>query len=387
MRCNWISALMLAVLMSAFAGSATAAETIPRGFLVFTSQGVANYALTPQLHLQGHAPTGRIDDFIAKDGHLYRIEKLPGKVSELDAELAPLREISVKSTTGIPYLFGIWDDGLLVLNDNTVIYIDTALHEVARLSLDPHRHDQITPVLTPKDFDISEHNGYLLTNSGEVFVVPLQRPSSSAALQAALRVTDGLSPDGQWIDMAERTLNLIARTQHEEYDTKLKPGEQRLIKQQLVLSYPLDKLSAPALKAVVHEEREIRLPVGLDSDDSGRPDGIVYERKPPPYRPDGPATGTLIGILSRTTPAYAEAFIENGPLPHRSIVRLMSRGNYQVQALQQKQGEPRWFMQGKQRLYVDSDLAAHVLRLQPEPYQKLDALPELKDTYFQAIAY
>ena len=391
MRCSSMNAFMLTALLYTCAGSVTAnePEAIPHGFLVFSSHGIANYALTSQreLHRQGSSSTGHIDDFIAKDGHLYRMDKLPGKISELGADLAPQREMSVKSTTGIPYWLGVWDEGLLVLNDNTVIYIDTSLHEIARILLDPHRHGQITPVLSPGDFDVSEHNGYLLTNSGEVFVVPLQRPISTAPLKAAFRVTDGLTPDGQWIDPTERTLNLIARTRHEEYDAKLKPGERRLVEQQLVLSYQLDRLSAPALETVVHEKCEIRMPVGLDADNSGRPDGIVYERKPPPYRPDGPATGTLIGIISRTTPAYAEAFIEDGPLPHRSIVRLMSRGRYQVQTLQGKQGEPRWFVQDKARLYVDGDLGAHVLRLQPEPYQKLDALPELKDVYFQTIAY
>jgi hypothetical protein len=374
-------------------GAALATEPVDptHGFLVFSANGVANYVLDEKGHLQlkGKSPTGQIDDFAAAGGHIYRLDALLGSVSELNPDLTPLRKGSVKSTTGIPYWLGPWNEGMLVLNDNAVIYLDHFLKESARLPLEPRRRDQITPVLSPTDFDVWGHRGYLLANTGEVFVIPLDRPQSSGSLAAALRLEDGISAQQQWIDPEEQTLNLIAESQRDEYDTKLKPGEWRVIKEQVVFTYSLKDPGIPAQRTIVHEQREIHEAIRFDSGDEGRETGRIYERRPP-YRAEGPGTGTYIGIMSRTTPTYAEIFQEkeDSPLPQRAIARLKSRGQYEVLAVARSaKGGPLWFQGKEGQHYLESDMQERVLRLQPKPYGELTALPELHGAHFRALAY
>lgn len=383
--------LTFILVSSVDAALADEAVMAQRGFLVFSANGVSSYVQEPKggLRLQGQTSSGRIDEFITAGGRIYRMEMLLGTITELGADLKPLRQGMVKSKTGIPYWLGAWDGGLLVLNDNVVIYLDAELKEVARIPLEPRRYGQVTPVLTPTDFDAWERRGYLLTNVGELFVIPLDKPESAEPLAAAIQATDGFSPGGQWIDPAERTLNLIAKTRREEHDAKLKSGEWRVIKEQVVLTYNLKDFRAPALRQVVHEEREIHERINRDFLDGGRQNGVIVDRMPP-YRPDGPAKGTYIGIMSRTTPAYAEAFAEKKgePLPRRAIVRLKSRGGYEVKPLRQEtRGGSLWFDSESGRCYIDSDLTERVLRLQPEPYGDLESLPDLRGVYFKALAY
>ncbi|MDO8707069.1 hypothetical protein [Pseudomonas sp.] len=394
MRCNPITkTFLLAFFLISHIGATLAAEPARelRGFLVFSASGVSNYMQEAKggLRLKGNASSGRIDEFVTAGGHIYRMDMLLGTVSELGADLKPIHEGAVKSKTGVPYWLGIWDKGLLVLNDNTVIYLDAALKEVARITLEPRRYDQVTPVLTPTDFDTWEHRGYLLVNTGELFVVPLEKPRSATPLTAVFRTENGFSPDKQWIDPADRTLNLLANTQKEERDAKLKPGEWRVIKGQVVLTYDLKDLHAPALRTVVHEKREIHDPIHLDSHDNGRQDGKVIDRRAP-YRSEGPSKGAYIGIISRTTPAYAEVFEErgNGTLRHRAISRLKSRGRYEVKSLlQETRGSALWFPAEGGRRYIESDLEERVLRLLPEPYGELETLPDLRGVYFKVLAY
>jgi hypothetical protein len=384
---------LLAFSLFALISSVPAAEppATRHGFLVFPGSGVANYTAEPKgkLVLRGKASAGSIDEFATKDGRIYHLDMLLGRVSELGADLKPLHEVSVKSKTGLPYWLGTWDRGLLVLNDNTVVYLDADLKVVAVVPLQPRRHDQITPVLNPQDFDVWEHRGYLLANTGEIFVVPLDQPPSAEPLPPALRSDEGFSPDGQWIDPADRTLNVIGKTRREEHDAKLGPGEFRVIKEQIVFTYDLRDLGAPALRDVVHEEREIHEPVKFDFDDGERQDGMIIDRRPP-YRPDGPDKGTYIGILSRTTPAYAEAFEEPEGigLSQFAIVRLKSRGRYQKQELfRETKNGPLWFKGEIGIRYIERDMEEHVLRLQPMPYGKLKALPDLREVYFGTLAY
>ncbi len=381
---------LLALLLTCVS-SAAATEPTRHGFLVFSADGVASYTQEAKgkLRLQGKMAAGSIDEFVTRDGRIYHLHMLLGRVTELGADLKPLREVTVKSRTDVPYWLGAWSNGLLVLNDNAVVYLDADLKQVALLRLQPRRRDDITPALNPQDFDTWERRGYLLANTRELFIIPLDLPTSAEPLAPALRAGDGYSPDAQWIDPADKTLNIIGKTQREEQDAKLEPGEFRIIKEQVVYTYRLDDLGAAALRNVVHEEREIHEPVRLDFDDGERPDGMIIERRPP-YRPDGPDKGTYIGILSRTTPAYAEAFEEKEDmgLSARAIVRLKSRGRYDKQELfrETKEG-PLWFKSEIGARYIESDMEEHVLRLQPAPYGKLMALPELRGVYFKALAY
>ncbi len=384
---------LLALLLITCVNSAPAAEpaSASHGFLVFLPDGVASYAqgAKGKLRLQGKMSSGSIDEFATRDGRIYHLHMLLGRVTELGADLKPLRNVTVKSRTDVPYWLGAWDKGLLVLNDNAVVYLDADLQQVALLPLQPRRHDDITPALNPQDFDAWEQRGYLLANTGELFIIPLDLPTSVEPRAPALHAGDGYSPDAQWIDPADKTLNIIGKTQREEQDAKLEPGEFRIIKEQVVYTYDLNDLGAAALRNVVHEEREIHEPVRLDFDDGARPDGMIIDRRPP-YRPDGPDKGTYIGILSQTTPAYAEAFEEKEDmgLPARAIVRLKSRGRYDKQELFRETREgPLWFKSEIGARYIESDMEEHVLRLQPVPYGKLKALPELRGVYFKALAY
>jgi|GEM_PF-3889568 len=382
-----IRASLLALLMSFSIGAAQAAETAApqRGFLVFSSGGVSNYVQEEKgaLRLQGKLSAGSIDEFMAAGGRLYQMNMLLRKVYELGSDLKPLREGLFKSKT--PQWLGQWDGGLLVLSDNAVVYLDASLQEAARLPLEPRRYDQITPALSPQDFDAWEHRGYLLANTGELYVIPLAKPQSSEPLSAALRMDEGASAEGQWINPADRTLNLLVKTEKEERDAKLKPSEWRVIKQQVVLTYNLRDLSVSPARTVVHEKREIHESENRNFSDK---EGMADLSRRPPYRSEGRAKGTHIGIISRTTPAYAEAFEEKQSMPRREIVRLMSRGRYQVQALMQEaEGTPLWFQGKEGRYYIESDMEERVLRLQPELYRDLKALPELRGVYFKALAY
>ncbi len=94
--------------------------------------------------------------------------------------------------------------------------------------------------------------------------------------------------------------------------------------------------------------------------------------------------------MSRTTPAYAEAFEEKAgqPLAQLAIVRLKSRGQYEVMALSQEaEDSPLWFREETGRRYIESDMGEHELRLQPELYGELIALPELRGGHFKVLAY
>lgn len=394
MRHNHITKIsLLAFFLISSIGAALADDPAMkrRGFLVFSASGVSNYIQEAKgsLRLKSKVSSGRIDEFVTVGGRIYRMDTLLGTVSELGMDLKPLRKRTVKSKTGIPYWLGIWDSGLLVLNDNAVIYLDAALKEVARIPLEPRRYGHVTPALTPADFDTWEHRGYLLADTGELFVVPLDKPKSATPLNAMFRTEAGFSPDKQWIDPADRTLNILADTQREERDIKLKPGEWRVIKEQIALTYDLKDLHTPALRTIVHEKREIHDPAHLDLHDKDRQDGMVTDRQPP-YRSEGTGKGTYIGIISRTTPAYAEAFEERGKqlLRHYTIVRLKSRGSYEVQSLSREaKGDTLWFNSEGGRRYIDSDIEERVLRLQPEPYGELQALPDLRGAYFKALAY
>lgn len=390
-----IKTFLLALLLLPFISTAAAAEPSPaqHGFLVFSTSGVASYTQEPkgELRLQGKS-SGRIDEFLTAGGRIYHLDMLLGKVTELSSELKPLREASVKSKTDVPYWLGVWDKGLLILNDNAVVYLDADLKEVTRVPLEPRMFGNITPAINPTDFDVWEHRGYLLASSGEIYLVPLDAPQSAGPLRAALRIEEGFSPDGQWIDPADQTLNLIGKTQREEYDAKLKPGEWRVIKEQIVFTYNLKDLGTPALKNVVHEEREIHEPVNFNRDfggDDGERPGMIIDRRPP-YRSEGPDKGTYIGIMSKTTPAYAEAFEEKAgqPISQFTIVRLKSQGRYKKpEIFRETKDGPLWFKGELGIRFIESDMLEHVLRLQPRAYGKLKALPELREVYFQTLAY
>ena len=60
--------------------------------------------------------------------------------------------------------------------------------------------------------------------------------------------------------------------------------------------------------------------IHFDFHDNDRQDGMIIDRRPP-YRSEGPGKGTYIGIISQTTPAYAEVFEDggSGPIWHRAI--------------------------------------------------------------------
>lgn len=383
---------LFALLMTSSVCPALAVEpNLPhRGFLVFSAHGVANYVREHKgrLQLKGELPSGGIEEFAASGSRLYRMNSLLGTITELGDDLKPVHEISIKSKT-VPDWLGSWNGGLLVLDDNSVVYLDGSLKEVARLPLQPHGNEQITPALAPAAFSVWKNNGYLLANTGEVFVIPQDRPTLAEPISAAIRTGEQFPPEALWIDPADQTLNLLVKTQKEEYGGGIKPGERRVTKEEVVLTYDLKDPGGGALRTVVHEEREIHDPIDLNFSDGDGREGLVIERMPN-YRAEGPAKGTHIGVMSRTTPAYAEVFEEKTgqPMPRLEIVRLKSRGRYEIQTLSRTaQGSILRLQKPGERLYFESDLKEHVLRLQPEPYGELLALPELRGIYFKALAY
>lgn len=366
--------LWLAAALAAGVGSAGA-----EGFLVFSTEGVAHYApdAKGKLAVAGRAPSGSIDDYFTVKGRIYRLEKILGKVSELKADLTPLREAEVRSKTGVPDWLGSWEKGLLLLCDNAVLYFDGSLKLVGRTALEPRKSGEAAPALGVRDFAPWGGRGYLLANTGEVFVLPLSRPSPAAVLRAEVSVPYELSTEGLWIDLKDRTLNVLAASREEQRGNDLDAGRFRLIKQQRVLSYSLDQLKKAPRSAVVHEEREIH--EGFQ--------GEVADRLPP-YRKES-SSGTYIGVRSRTTPAYAETFVEaEGPVPPRRVMRLKTLGRLEPVGLQRDSEEGSlFFLDGKRRLYVEPDLAEHVLRLQPGLYGELQRLPGLRLDSFKTLAY
>ena len=365
------------------------APTTPQqhGFLVFSASGILNYVFNPKdaLRLEGKASSGRIDEFITMGGHIYQINSVHGSIDELGADLKPLRERALNSKADSPHWLGVWDGGLLVFSDNAVIYLDAALREVARLHLNTRRYGQITPVLKPMDFDVYEHLGYILTNTGEVFVIPLTEPKSVEPLSAMLHTDEGISPDGQWIDLDDQTLNLIATHNKNHGAVITREGgviKEQVITEQVVFTYDLKDLHAPVFQTVVYEKREF-----LDINGCIGAEGMKLDCSP--YSPDGVAKGAYIVKISRTMPAYAEVIEEKDRLSLMSyeIVRLKSRGRYDVVLWQEMKKTPLWFLSKEGRRYIERDREDNVLRLQPESYQRLIELPELHGSYFKVLAY
>lgn len=388
MKIRTLLACLLALLPGLATSQALAGEpTSQHGFLVFSNSGVLNYSFDPKgtLRLEGKASPARIDEFTSTGGHLYKIKFVLSSIYELGADLKPLREVAVKCEADIPHWLGVWDGGLLVFCDNAVAYLDASLKEIARLPLKTGNYDQTTPLLKATDFDVWEHLGYILTNTGEVFVIPLAEPASVEPLNAMLHTDEGTSPDGQWIDPDDWTLNLIA-THKKKYNAEItREGgviDNHRVTEQVVLTYDLKNLHAPASRTIVYKKREL-----FDINGCIGAEGMKFNCSP--YRPDGVAKGTYIVKISRTTPAYAEVVEDKDRLSLMSyeVVRLKSRGRYDVVLWQKTKETPLWFLSEEGRHYAERDPEDHILRLQPEFYQKLMELPELRGIYFKALAY
>lgn len=372
--------LWLAAALATGLGNARA-----EGFLVF-DETVVNYAADAhgRLAVAGTLKSGRIDDFFAAHGRIYRLEKLPGRALELNADLTTLREAAVKSKTSVPEWVGAWDKGVLVFCDNAVVYLDEELKEAGRTALEPRKSGDITPVLQPTVFAAFDGRGYLLVNTNEVFVLPLGKPGKpgKGALRPEVTVGYELSLVGLWLDAKDRTLNLLAAT-HEE-----KPP--RVVKQQRVLAYALSDLGKAPRSAVVHEEVEVHMPGRVqpkhEDDGSGR-EGLIIDRMPP-YRTES-SSGTYIGIRSHTTPAYAETFAEGvEALRPRRIARLGTLGVLEpAEVYRDFEGGMPWFEEGGRRLYIESDMTERVVRLQPAHYGALTLVPGLRRHYFKTLAY
>ncbi len=376
-----LAIMLLALLanpLSVFAGQ--------HGFLVFSTRGVENYLLEPngKLMLAGKG-SGAIDEYLTADGNIYRLNKLLHSISKVGSDLKPVLEAKIDPDGDVPDWIGTWAHGLVVLNDNKLLYFDFSLKEVARLALDPVKIGNISPSLHPKTFLAWKGQGYLLVNNNELFIIPLGKPAVSRPLKSAIDIEHGLYLDGAWIDPDENTFNLLYHTQKEDHGSGLNPGEWRVVLNDAVLTWRLDAPGDQPRRTIIHEKKEIHWfmnPVHGAGDDNVR-----YELMPP-SRDEGVATGVRITMLSRSIPCYAEAFVEKPgtAFPPRIIVRLGSFDQYVVQQPSRDQNGL-WISLDGERRYIDHDLKALQLVLQPESYALLNARPELTDTYFRAIAY
>ena len=352
------------------------------GFLVF-DETVTNYASDAQgkLTVVGTLESGRIKDFFTAHGRIYRLETLPGSAIELKPDLTPLRETPMESKGSVPEWVGAWDKGVLIFCDNALVYLDDELKEAGRTALEPRKSGDITPVLRPTVFAALDGRGYLLVNTNQVFVLPLKKPGKGP-LRPEVTVDYKLRLVGLWLDAKDRTLNLMATT-HE--------GSSRVVKRQLVLAYGLSELDRAPRSAVVQEVVEVHQQKRLRPQDEDnahdRAGGVIYERMPP-YR-TASSSGTYIGIRSHTTPAYAETFSQGGEgLSARIISRLGTLGALEpTEVYRDFEGGMPWLEEGGRRLYIESDMLEHIVRLQPALYGELALQPGLRQHYFKTLAY
>ena len=373
---------------SALALASASASEDHHGFFVFTTQGVENYAADPKgnFSLVGKA-FGETDDYFSTNGSIYYLGRILHTISKLGPDLRPVLEAKIDHCGDVPDWLGVWNQGLLVLNDNKILYLDLTLKEVARLPLAPQQHEQITPVLHPQTFIGWKDRGYFLANTGELFILPLDKPATSAPLKPATQVKEGLDVSGFWIDPDEQTFNLLSHTRTEDYGSDLEAGEKRVILKDVVLTYRIEKPADQPQGTVIHERKEIHHLVEGFVDypmDDGR---RIYERISP-SRVEGKETGVHISIMTRSTPSYALGLFENSTAAFspRTVIKLKSFGHYETEKVQHDKSLA-WITIDGKRCYVDEDMQGHILRLQPASYARLKSLPELKDTYPQAVAY
>lgn len=343
-----------------------------RGFVVFSSAATSAYefAADRSLRLKASGPARRPDEHAVCAGRVFGVEPLTGRVHRLGPDLQEDRAASVGKAEGVARLLGCRGAGPLVFFDNTLAAFDEALQETGRTSLAPRRSGGIVPAVTADDFRVFAGKAYLLAaNTGEVFVIDLQRRTS---------LTVPLGPDervrGQWIDPARRTLNVLVARERSERAADLAPGESRLVKTEVVETFDLRDPRRPAKERVIHQESEIHLPV-RPLDESGGKEGVVYERMAS-HRKEGPATGTYVSRLSATTPCFAEVFVEDGRsaavLGPAKLAVLASGGKFtQLEPRRDAATGALWFESGGEVRVLGWRAEERRLDIQPKEYLEL----------------
>jgi len=393
--CAAIMTVFMIAALPAFA-QLKPAENSTKGFMVFSNGTIYNYTLGPDKKFTLKATTGakeKFEDYATCAGSLFSVDALLGTIVKLDGGLKEARQIKLKAPGDITRLLGSDGKYLFILADNRVTALTPELDPAAVIDLKPETHGSITPVVSPVDFDTHDGKGYLLANTGDVFIIDIHDPKNPTA--ARIAVIDRDRPPelrAQWIDPEAKTLNVLAAIKTEERDPALAPDETRIIERQYVYTFRLENMGKKPSATRIYEKRQIYKPFTAEFKNYMQQQndrGVIIDPIPP-YRSDGDPWGIYISKLSRGTPCVADVFFqEKGVLVHGSdFVILESEGRVQtLEVFRDVATEAFWFQHKGKVHFIYTDPQRWILHIYPHVLYNLLGEDVMKAKDVQILAY
>ncbi|MDF1590374.1 MAG: hypothetical protein P1P89_02570 [Desulfobacterales bacterium] len=394
-KCAAIILLLVIAALPALARIKPAEASI-KGFMVFSKGYIHNYTLgaDKKFTLKATAEAGEdFEDYAACAGSLYSVNALLGTIVKLDGDLKEAVRIKLKAPGDITRFLGSDGKYLFILADNRVTALTPELDPVAAIDLKPEKLGNITPVISPIDFDIHDGKEYLLANTGDIFIIDINDPKNPVA--ARIAVIDRDRPPelrAQWIDPDTKTLNVLAAIKTEERDPALAPNETRIIERQYVYTYHLENMDKKPSATSIYEKRQIYKSVTgefMDHMQQQNQNGVIIDRMSP-YRPDGEPWGVYISKLSKGTPCVADAFFqEKGVLVYGAdFVILESEGRVQtLEVFRDIETEALWFRHKGKVNFIYRDPRRWILHIYPHILYNLLGEDVMKAKDVQFLAY
>jgi hypothetical protein len=355
-RAGWIWAFGSVLALLASPAVAAARE----GYLVFSPTGAASYTrLSDALPFERVADKMflRLDDVLIARNRIYVLDQHNRKVVRYNSVFKSESETRLDIGRDVPFWLGEGKDGLLLLAGNKVLYLSLFLREVRRLDLTPQAKGERAPVVTPVRFLIYGGTGYLLADTGEVFVVPLTPGLPNQKVAATFSIDAGGAPLALWLAPIEGTLSVLGRYRVDQ------PNFRGV--RDIVSTFLLSRPDEPPRRTMLYEQN-----TGLEA-----------------AQGKGLGQGLRLAAISTTTPAVADVFLEDqqrGILSPRYTVRLRGFGGYDLMAVS-TDGAGRSVAVDGVRRYLEDDGERRVLRLQPATYARLRTQAGLADGVLQTL--
>ncbi|HBL17718.1 MAG: hypothetical protein A2X36_02970 [Elusimicrobia bacterium GWA2_69_24] len=380
--------MLLSLPLAALLALPAAAE----GFILFSTGATANYELGADRKavLRSTAPAAEPEEHLSCGGRVLRLSPLFNTVSLLDAELREGKTLQV-AKEGFSWFLGSDRRLVFVLTDNIVTALDCDLAVKGRAGLKPRMLGEITPQVSPVHTLLFEQSLYLLSNTGDLFVVDWTDPKAPKSKRVPMETAHSRLR-GHWIDPEQRTLNVLLATREETPPTDLGMGT-RVTLREVVATFDLrDPDRAPETIAI-YEERELHQPVDRDPSDDRRaaePDGLIYERMSPVTR-EGDPKGYYIQDLSRTTPAFAHVMVFDGKTSGLSAPRelavLRGRGMKEPVEVFKDDGGAHWFKREGAIHFVGNRREDGPLPIYPQSFQQVKDAPAAREWGTVALPY
>lgn len=366
------------------------------GFMVLSNGSIYNYVYNGDktFTLKSTATAKeRFEHYATCSGSLYSFSPLMGDIVRLDGNLKEAAHVNIKSGGGITEFLGCNDGRLFFLADNAVSVLDAGLQTLAVIALSPEARDGIFPQLAPVDFDTFEGRGYLLVETGDIFVLDV----AGRRVVGAVRIApdDATAPEtvrALWLDQDQGTLNVLARKRSETHDAALAAGESRITETETVYTYRLAAMTEKPVATSIYEKRQIYKPYSaafLDYLKQQNDKGVIVDPIPP-YRSDGAPTGNYIGSLSRLIPCVARVFSYNTSalFSEPGFAILKSAGALQpLEVFREDKAGVLWFkVEGKIFFMADDDRQG-LLNIYPHTLYYLLDEPVMKATGTRFLAY